>query len=235
MKVHEVHGSGSSEDLASMQNSRIGGIRGGFAGRVAAVLALLALGLLFSASGAKASGCAVPFKIAASSYPSVSPQRDAESNLLQSEEPNQPATIVGLWNVIYTANDSTGAPYFPPAPPSFQFLESYKTWHADGTEFENAFLPPSGGNICFGVWKNLGHGTVRLHHIGLMFNPDASDPATAITNVFTVDEIDTVAPNGKTYKGTFDFKLFDATNVFGTGAPLAEVKGTTAGARITVN
>jgi hypothetical protein len=57
----------------------------------------------------------------------------------------------------------------------------------------------------------------------------------AISNVFTIDETDTVASDGKTYKGTFDFKLFDATNVFGTGTPLAEVTGTTAGTRITVD
>jgi hypothetical protein len=56
-----------------------------------------------------------------------------------------------------------------------------------------------------------------------------------VSNVFTVDEIDTVESDGKTYSGTFDFKLFDATDVYGTGTPLAEVKGTTAGTRITVD
>jgi hypothetical protein len=47
-----------------------------------------------------------------------------------------------------------------------------------------------------------------------------------VSNIFTVDEIDTVATDGKSYTGTFDFKLFDATDVFGTGTPLAEVTGT---------
>lgn len=89
--------------------------------------------------------------------------------------------------------------------------------------------------MCFGVWKELAHGTVKLHHIGLMFNPDATSPVDAVANVFTVDEIDTVAPNGKTYTGTFDFKIFDATDVFGTGTPIAEVKGTIAATRITVD
>src|SRR5437879_13175186 len=77
------------------------------------------------------------------------------------------ATIVGLWHVPYTAtydnNFPPGGPY-PPTP--FPFLESFKTWHADGTEFENAFLPPAGGNICFGVWKDLDDRIVKLHHIG---------------------------------------------------------------------
>jgi hypothetical protein len=70
-----------------------------------------------------------------------------------------------------------------------------------------------------------GHLTVKLHHIGLMFNPDGSIKAT-----FTVDEVDTVAANNKTYIGTFDFKVFDPN-----GNPGIEVRGTTAGTRITVD
>ena len=128
-------------------------------------------------------------------------------------EERGPATIVGLWHVRYTTPD--GSP----------FLESFKTWHSDRTEFENAFLPPIGGNVCFGVWKEAGHLTVKLHHVGLMFNPDGSIKAT-----FTVDEVDTVAANNKTYSGTFDFKVFDPN-----GNPIVEVKGTTAGTRITVD
>jgi hypothetical protein len=78
---------------------------------------------------------------------------------------------------------------------------------ADGTEFENAFLPPT-GNICFGVWKDSGHGSVELHHIGLMFYALGH-----VSNMFTQDETNTVA----SYSGTFDFKLwppnFDAVGV----------------------
>ncbi|HTZ99552.1 MAG TPA: hypothetical protein VMB02_04410 [Candidatus Aquilonibacter sp.] len=77
----------------------------------------------------------------------------------------------------------------------------------------------------------MGHGSVKLHHIGLMFDSVTGD----VDGVFSVDEIDTVAPNGKTYSGTFDFKLFDPSDVFGTGTPISEVKGTTAGTRIIVN
>jgi hypothetical protein len=194
-------------------------------GRFTALVALVGLALLFTASGTKAS-CALSFKTgAAPSIPFLSPQGNESLNHQEGEESDK-ASIVGLWHVIYTATSASGP--FPPTP--FQFVQSYKTWHGDGTEFENAFVPPTGGNICFGVWKELSHGSVKLHHIGLMFAADG-----AISNVFTVDETDTIAHNGKTYKGTFDFKLFDATNVFGTGTPLAEVTGTTAGTRITVD
>ena len=51
-------------------------------------------------------------------------------------------SIVGLWHVVYTAGGST-------------FNETLDQWHSDGTEFENAWLPPDTGNICFGVWKEV--------------------------------------------------------------------------------
>ena len=199
-------------------------------GRFSGLVALAALGLLLSASRVKAGGCApVPYKAGvAPTIPFVSPHEDDNSN--------EPANIVGLWHVIYTAIYSTSGPLpfpvIPPGPPSsFQFTESLKTWHADGTEFENAFLPPTGGNICFGVWKDKGHGSVKLHHIGLMFAPNGD-----LAFIFTVDEKDTVATTGKTYRGSFDFKLWPPSfSAVDTGTPLQEVKGTTAGTRISVD
>jgi hypothetical protein len=183
-----------------------------------AVAAVLSLG----APGTKAGGCADPLRTP------LSPKGASTS----SQDPSEwsgPATIVGLWHVNYTAtyddNFPPGGPY-PPIP--FPFLESFKTWHADGTEFENAFLPPGGGNICFGAWKDLGDHRVKLHHIGLMFNSDGS-----ISSIFTVDEVDTVESDGKTYKGMFDFKLWPPSyEAVGKGLPIAEVKGTTAATRI---
>jgi hypothetical protein len=94
----------------------------------------------------------------------------------------------------------------------------------------------------------LGDGRVKLHHIGLMFGTDGNPPAYVgtppeyITNIFTVDETNKVAPNGKTYSGYFAFKLYlpsACANNGGTytctGTPLAEVTGTTLGTRITVD
>ena len=193
-------------------------------GRYSAVALIVGLGLLLGAGGARA-GCATPYKAGvAPAIPFVSPHEEKEWH-----EHN---TIVGLWHVIYTAtyddNFPPGGPY-PPTP--FPFLESFKTWHADGTEFENAFLPPAGGNICFGVWKELDKGTVKLHHIGLMFNSDGS-----MSSIFTVDETDTVTSQGKTYNGRFEFKLWPPSYAsVGIGTPIAEVKGTTAATRITVD
>jgi hypothetical protein len=195
--------------------------------RFSALGALIVLGLLFTAACAKAGGCALPYKAgagAAPAIPFVSPHADGEWN--------EHATIVGLWHVNFTANYDENFPPGGPFPPTpFPFVESFKTWHADGTEFENAFLPPTGGNICYGVWKDLGKGTVKLHHIGLMFNSDGS-----LSAIFTDDETDTVSSDGKTYKGMFDFKLWPPSyDAVGVGKPIAEVKGTVAATRITVD
>jgi hypothetical protein len=195
-------------------------------GRFSAVAVLVGLGLLFTASGANAAGCAVPFKAGAGATPAipfVSPHADGESN--------EHAGIVGLWHVIYTATHDDNFPPGGPFPPTpFQFAQSFKTWHADGTEFENALLPPAGG-ICYGVWKELGDNRVKLHHIGAMFAADGS-----VSSFFTVDEINTVAANGKTYSGNFEFKLWPPSyEAVGVGVPISEVKGTTAATRITVD
>ena len=192
-----------------------------------ASVGLVMLTMLFAASGAKAAGCGTASNTgAAPSIPFVSPHGDDHQD---GRESNGPASIVGLWHTVLTANSASPSGNFPPTP--FQFVESFRTWHADGTEFDNAFLPPAGGNICFGVWKETGHGSVKVHHIGLIF-----DSMGRLSNIFTTDETATVARNGKTYSGTFDWKLwppnFDAV---GVGTPLSEVKGTAFATRISVD
>jgi hypothetical protein len=210
-------------------------------GRLSALVALAGLGLLFTASGAKAAGCAPPYKTAGvPSIPYASPHED---DFQGGEDSRGSVSIVGLWHVLYTGNTDNNFPPGGPFPPTpFPFVESLKTWNADGTELENAFLPPAGGNVCFGVWKELGHGSVKLHHIGLMFGGPGAVPPQEVSNIFTDDEKVTVAPNGKTYKGTFDFKLYAPSDCANspsgyvcTGPPISEVTGTVYGVRINVD
>lgn len=192
-----------------------------------ASVGLVMLIMLFAASNAKAAGCGTASNTgAAPSIPFVSPHGDDRQG---GRDSNEPATIVGLWHTIFTATSASPSGNFPPTP--FQFAESFRTWHADGTEFDNAVMPPTGGNICFGVWKDTGHGSVKVHHIGLIF-----DSMGRLSNIMTIDENDTVARNGKTYSGTFDFKLWPPNyDAVGVGTPLAEVKGTAFATRVTVD
>jgi len=168
--------------------------------RVAAVVVLLVAALFTGASGTKA--CSEPGK--ATTPPSM-------PWLEHQDESNWQQTVVGLWHVVYTQSD--GSP----------FNQSFKMWWSDGIEFDNALLPPSGGNICYGVWKQTGRATVKLHHIGIMWGSDGK-----IAGTFTSDEEDTVAANGKSYSGTFEFKQYDPS-----GNLVADIKGTTAAKRVT--
>jgi hypothetical protein len=127
------------------------------------------------------------------------------------DQSNWQSSIVGLWHVVYTQND--GSP----------FNQTFKMWHSDGIEFENAVLPPSGGDICYGVWKQTGSHSVKLHHIGIIWGPDGKVAAT-----FTVDETNTVSDDGKSYSGKFTFSQFDPS-----GNPGPVIKGTTAAKRVT--
>jgi hypothetical protein len=195
--------------------------------RFLALVALVGLGLLSTASGVNAGGCAVPSKTGtASSIPFVSPSGPVHND---DDKPSGPHAIVGLWHVNYTAETESGAPIFPPVP--FPFVESFKMWHADGTEFENAVKPPVGGNICYGVWNETSNGVVKLRHIGLMF-----DSTGNLSNIFTDDEKNKVASNGQTYTGTFDFKLWPPSfEAVGVGTPIAEATGSIAATRINVD
>jgi hypothetical protein len=121
----------------------------------------------------------------------------AGGNLHPDDEWNQGSSIVGLWHVLYTGeSDVNFPPGGPYPPPGFQFLDSLTTWHAGGTEFENAFVAPTGGNICFGVWKEVEKHQIKPHHIGFMF-----DAKGDVANIFTDDEIVTVGSNSKTCSG----------------------------------
>jgi hypothetical protein len=168
--------------------------------RIGAVIALLVAALFAGASSAKA--CAEPGKAAAS---------PAMPWLERQDDSNWQQTVVGLWHVNYTQSDGT------------PFVQSFKMWWSDGIEFDNALMPPTGGNICYGVWKQTGRATVKLHHIGIMWGSDGK-----IAGTFTIDEEDTVASNGKSYSGNFEFKQYDPS-----GNPVADIKGTTAAKRVT--
>jgi len=125
-------------------------------------LAAAAVVALFSASGERGLDAASPFKARSGTVLSWMEHQGKSEEHEGKGESNGPPTIVGLWHLKYTADDGSA------------FLESFKTWHADGTEFENAFFATGGGNICFGVWKETGRLSVKLPPYRADVNPDGS-------------------------------------------------------------
>ena len=192
--------------LKTWNNTRWGRLSRSF------TIALAAMGMLFAATNASAgcgdvkgarSGVASKMPFLAQLSSSVSERADAGLTN---------GSIVGLWHVTY----SLGGEFF---------FESFDQWHSDGTELENANLIPSEGNVCVGVWKQIGVRTVKLNHTGWNFDADGNP-----TGTFTIGQTNTVSPHGDSYKGTFDYKIYDVD-----GNLLQELTGTQTAARITVN
>jgi len=121
-------------------------------------------------------------------------------------------SIVGLWHLTYTTSDNQ------------PFGDSFDMWHADGTELESANLNPVEGNICVGVWKQVGS-EFHLHHVGWTF-----DNFGNLIGPFTLNDIVALGNHGNSYSGGFDLKQYDTD-----GNLLQEVTGTVSATRIGVN
>lgn len=176
------------------------------------VFALVAIaGFMLATTGANAcpnlsgSGYSGPIKL-----PILAQAGHEQSDSVYSD------SIVGLWQVVYT-----------PVASSTPITVSFKEWHSDGTEFENIWLAPVGGDICFGAWKTIAPRTVHTHHIGWIF----ATPGATATNYFIQDETDTVSRDGKTYTGTYKMQVYSLAGV--KEGP--ETDGTIAATRITAD
>jgi uncharacterized membrane protein len=169
--------------------------------------------LLLATSSAKAA-CGIPGQGSGVTavLPFVAQSADEDSAQSTERHHDHDGSILGLWHVTYVLSDGT---------PDFQ---SFKFWHPDGTEWESANGSPLGGNVCVGVWRETKTGTIRLHHVAWTFANGI------LTGTLTIDEINTVAPDGRTYKGTFTATHFDLN-----GNLLQQQKGTQTAKRITVD
>jgi hypothetical protein len=95
-------------------------------------------------------------------------------------------------------------------------------WHPDGTEADNADVPPTMGNTCEGSWVSTGFRTVHRHHLGWTFDAN-SNP----NGMFVLTEDDTLARSGNRYRGTFDQKFYDQN-----GNQVNEISGTVTARRL---
>jgi hypothetical protein len=174
------------------------------------------LALLLATSSAKAA-CGVPEQASeiTTKVPFVAQSADEGSTQHRERHHDHDDSILGLWHVAYVNSD--GSPFY----------QSFKFWHADRTEWESASGSPLAGNVCLGVWRETETGTIRLHHVGWTFD---SDNKGALTGTLTLDEINTVAPGGETYTGTFVLINYDLS-----GNVVRQFQGTLTAKRITVD
>ena len=118
-------------------------------------------------------------------------------------------SIVGTWTTALTVGGSV-------------ILNTIIQWHNDGTEADNADLPPTMGNTCEGSWVSTGARTVHRYHLGWTFDA-SSNPS----GMFVLTEDNKLARDGNSYKGTFDQKFYDLD-----GNLVNEISGTVAAKRV---
>ncbi|KAA6457293.1 hypothetical protein DYQ86_23505 [Acidobacteria bacterium AB60] len=146
----------------------------------------------------------------------------APSLLLASEEGGGP-TMVGLWHVAFIAEGN--GPGLPPD--GVQVDNALSAWHSDGTEETVSSRAPSTGDVCMGVWKQVGDRHYKLNHFGISFDPTV-DPNTP--QGFADIRMDiTLSPDGSVFTGTFTLQQYD-----NSGNLLVEIKGDLVGQRVTL-
>jgi len=126
------------------------------------------------------------------------------------------ASIVGLWSITYFVGRSNDI-----------WDQGFEQWHSDGLELSNDnAVPPSLGNVCVGVYKQIGPRTFKLRHMTWNF-----DTAGHLTGTFELLQTVTVAPNGKTFTGTY---VSDSYDLNGKVIPSLHAEGVLSAKRITV-
>jgi hypothetical protein len=131
----------------------------------------------------------------------------------ENESHSERDSVVGQWHVLLLINGD-------PSTPLFQSIVQY---HVGGTEMENADIPTTGGNICFGVWKQHGN-HVEIYHVALLFDGGGNPTGYAIFRQWN-----TLDNDGDSYHGHFTYKVYGPDNVEDTSMALS---GTTEGHRI---
>ena len=120
-------------------------------------------------------------------------------------------SIVGTWTTALSINHQV-------------ILNTILQWHSDGTEADNADLPPTMGNTCEGSWVSTGPRKVHRFHLGWTFDAN-SNP----NGMFILTEDDRLATDGNSYRGTFDQMFYDSNGIL-----VNEISGTVTARRIGV-
>jgi hypothetical protein len=149
-----------------------------------------------------------------------------------SDEWAERSAIVGLWEFELRLDGAQNG-----FPDHFLFDWGLATWHDDGTEIQfSAGRPPSAGDVCMGVWRQVGRREYKLHHIALGLTPPSATgtfvgPAIFRATVRVDDE-------GDTFTGPFSLTIYpgspeDGTEFNESGTPLTTFTGTWTAKRVT--
>lgn len=150
------------------------------------------------------------------------------------DEWSESSAIVGLWEFEFHLDGAQNG-----LPDNALFDWGLATWHDDGTEIQfSAGRPPSSGDVCMGVWRQVGKHEFKLHHIALGLTPPTAAGTFVGPAIIRADV--TVDPDGDSYTGPYSVTIYPGSPDNGTefnekGTPLATFKGTITAKRVTAH
>jgi hypothetical protein len=130
-----------------------------------------------------------------------------------------------MWHAVFRIGDANGPVYD----------ETLQQFHSDGTELiVSNGLPPALGNVCVGVWKEIGQRTIKLRHMTWNWAP--ADAGFGVPGTFAgrFEMLVTLRVNrhGTGYSGTWSARNYDAA---GNHIPELDAEGVVRATRITVD
>jgi hypothetical protein len=144
--------------------------------------------------------------------------------------------IAGMWNVTFVSDG------IAPNPVPKDVMVDFGTvqWHDDGTEIMiSGGRAPSEGDVCMGVWEQIGPFTYKLKHIALAWVSEDTPPSMGgpgptpaqFLGPAIISEVVTLDKSRDTYQGAFTIDQY-ATD---EKTLLVHISGTVTGTRVTVN
>ncbi len=144
------------------------------------------------------------------------------------------SAIVGLWEFEVHLNGAQNG-----LPDQALFDWGLATWHDDGTEIQfSAGRPPSAGDVCMGVWRQVGKHQFKLHHVALGLTPP--DPTGTFVGPAIIRATVTVDGDADSYMGPYSISIYpgspdDGTEFNESGTPLVTFTGTITAKRVNAN
>ena len=163
--------------------------------------------------------------------PAVSKLGEGIAQYIRVNDESREAAIVGLWKFEMIAMSTPKNKN--PMPDGALVDFGTAAWHADGTEFQTSGMRnPSDGDVCQGVWTQIGPSTFQLNHYALAWTNGTYTGPANIRAIVNVDH------DGDRYSGGFqtDVYLASATpgHEFDETTKLATITGSFTATRVTI-
>ncbi len=157
---------------------------------------------------------------------------DQSARFIRVHEAAENAAIVGLWKFEMIAKSTPK--HKNPMPDGTLIDFGTAAWHGDGTEFQTSGIRnPSDGDVCQGVWTQIGPSTFQLNHYALAWT---NGSYTGPVNIRAIVKVDA---DGDRYAGGFQTDVYLASvtagHEFDETTKLVTITGSFTATRVTVN